>query len=269
MIKKCAVINDISGFGKCSLTAAVPVMAAMKVQALPVVTSVLSHQTAFDDYRIIDTSGFIDEVIDGWKKNRVVLDGILTGFIANDEQIHMINRFIDAFRNDENILVVDPVMGDDGEVYKNYTENMIEGVRSLAGRADVITPNAMELCILAGKDFTSDENLLYEYAKTLLSDTLKDIVVTGIKKDDEIITLCVNEDGSVRIRGNYIRGSYSGTGDILASVVTAGILKGKKVAECASIAHEFIEKSILDTDYPDTREGVCFEKHLDMLYENF
>ena len=266
-MKKCAVINDISGFGKCSLTAAIPVMSAMQVQVNPVVTAVLSHQTDFDIYRMKDTSDFMDELIDGWVRNFVSEDAILTGFIANSTQIERIERFIEKFKNDGNILVVDPVMGDDGRVYDNYNDVMIDGVRRLSLKADIITPNAMELCLLAGTEFTSDAGTLEKLAKGLLSERLKCIMVTGIKNDGKITTLTVTKDGSERISTPYLKGSYSGTGDIFASVVTAGIIRGMNAKDAAALAVEFISKSIEVTDTKDRREGVCFEKQLGWLSE--
>lgn len=266
-MKKCAVINDISGFGKCSLTAAIPVMAAMQVQVNPVVTSILSHQTDFDIYKMTDTSEFMDELIDGWVKNGVREDAILTGFIANAAQIERIERFIDVFKNDENILVVDPVMGDDGRVYDNYTDSMIDGVRRLSEKADIITPNAMELCLLAKTEFTSDIARLEKLAQGLLSKRLKCVMVTGIKNHGDIATLTVTKDGSYSISVPYLKGSYSGTGDIFASVVTAGIIQGMSPKDAAALAAGFISKSIEVTDTKDRREGVCFEKQLGWLSE--
>lgn len=269
MIKKCAVVNDVSGFGKCSISASLPIMAAMKVQACPVVTSVLSHQTAFDNYRIMDTSSFMDELIDGWKRNHVRVDAILTGFMANTEQIDRVQGFIDSFCGEDTVLVVDPVMGDDGEVYKNYTAEMCDKVRELSRIATLITPNAMELCILVRKEFTSDVRKLEKYAKSLLSDTVKYVAVTGIKSERQIGTLVVSKERVSLISADYHPGSYSGTGDIFASILTAALARGLDVFDAADFAAGFISECIRDTDENDTREGICFEEHMGEICEKF
>ena len=123
-MKKIAVIQDMSGLGKCSLTAAIPVISAMGVQACPLPTAILSNQTGYDSYFYDDYTGHMDEFIKEWKKQNFVPDGIYTGFIASEHQVDNILRFIQEFAVEGTQILVDPVMGDNGSVYKTYSHSL-------------------------------------------------------------------------------------------------------------------------------------------------
>ena len=152
-MKKIAVINDLSGFGKCSLTAAIPIISVLKAQCCPITTAVLSNQTGYDDYFCKDLTDELPAVIDKIKKLNPTFDGILTGFISNPKQGKIIADFIDYFKKDGTLVVVDPVMADDGAVYDCYTDECVSAIKSIAKKADIITPNLTELCILCDDDF--------------------------------------------------------------------------------------------------------------------
>ncbi len=136
-MKKCAVINDLSGFGKCSLGAAIPIISSMGCEVHPLLTAVLSNQTD-------SMSSFIQQ----WKRLGASFDAILTGFVCDENQIDIINAFADEFKDDNTIFVVDPVMADNGSLYDCYTPIMCEKIKSLCYKADVITPNTGELAFI-------------------------------------------------------------------------------------------------------------------------
>ncbi|MGN0522027.1 MAG: PfkB family carbohydrate kinase, partial [Eubacterium sp.] len=179
MTKKCAVINDISGFGKCSLTAAIPIISAMGVEVHPLATAVLSNQTAYDSYASFSLTDTMLPFIDEWKKLNVSFDSILTGFVTDEKQLDIIGKFIDTFNNDNTLTVVDPVMADNGALYDGYSVEMCDKIRILSKKADVITPNICELAILAKEKYSNDYETIVKYAKKLLNEGIKNIVVTG------------------------------------------------------------------------------------------
>ena len=114
MTKKIAVINDLSGFGRCSLTAAISVIAAMGVQPCPLPTAVLSAQTGYPSYYCDDYTEKMEYFRSEWKKMGQTFDGIYTGFVASEQQIDQIFHFVETFDTPDTFLLVDPVMGDDG-----------------------------------------------------------------------------------------------------------------------------------------------------------
>ena len=134
-MKKIAVLNDLSGLGKCSLTAAIPVISVMGIQACPLPTAVLSCQTGFPSYYCDDYTDRMDKIMDEWKKLDFQPDGIYTGFLADAAQADKVLSFIALFGGENVKILVDPVMGDDGEEYPIYTEELCEKMRFLAKKS--------------------------------------------------------------------------------------------------------------------------------------
>ncbi len=261
-MKKCAVINDISGFGKCSLVATLPVLACMQVEAKPFPTAVLSNQTAYDSYFMHDLGDIMPAYCNQWQKLGATFDGIITGFVANEKQFDGVFDFINQYKSDSTLLVVDPIMADDGALYDNYSNAMCQKVKQLCSMANVITPNCTELSILCNKPYTTDIDLLGEYAKSLITPTLTDIIVTGVVNGDTITNICVSKNGTTCVSAPYIQGSFSGTGDIFTAIVSGSLLNDKNIISAVETAQDFIAKSIKSTTVTDSRNGIDFEYHL-------
>ncbi len=278
-MKKIAAVNDLSGFGKCSLTAAIPIISALGVQCCPLVTGVFSNQTGYDSFYCRDCTDDMEPCIEEWKKLDANFDGILTGFIANGKQGKIIHKLIDTFGKENTVIAVDPVMADDGEIYKCYDEESVKAIMSLAERADIITPNLTELCLLSGKNYCDivalDRKALLKEIKNMSllqnRDKAKIVVTSGIHLSENEVANTVYDGGKfdVIVTPHY-GGSFSGTGDILASFVTAQYIKGVPVAKAVEEASAFICKSIEET-IRDTKgeynrmDGVHFEKYLSEL----
>ena len=271
MVKKIAVINDLSGFGKCSLSVALPIISSMGMECVALPTAILSNQTGFDSFYSVDFTNHLTPFIDEWKKQNAEFDAILTGYLGSEKQVDIIIDFIDHFGKNA-LVFVDPVMADDGVVYDTYNDVLCEKVKALAKKANIITPNLTELCILCGADYneiSKEENYhkIEALAQSLLSDTTKTVIVTGVKTNDKIFNIIVDENSTNVVKSTLLKGSYSGTGDIFSSVVCGGVVNGKSVTDAVTLATEFIAKSIKSTptklDYePD---GVNFQKQLEML----
>lgn len=275
-MKKIAVINDISGFGRCSLTAAIPVISALGVECCPLPTAVLSNQTGYKSYHCIDLTDELESYVDEWKKLGYKFDAILTGYIASAKQADLILKFIDDFKTENTKLIVDPVMADDGKIYGTYSKELCKKVVEISRKANIITPNITELCILTGTNYETiiskkDESLYLNYvadiAKALLSDNLRSIIVTGVVTSGSICNILVEKDGISVARSEIFGGSYSGTGDLFASVISAEVAKGTSLVYAIELATKFLEKSIKSSfrEGTDRNDGVNFEKCLEML----
>lgn len=271
-MKKVAVINDISGFGKCSLTVSLPILSTLGLECCPVPTAILSNQTGFDSYFCSDFTESLPPYIDVWKKQNVKFDSILTGYLASEKQVDIILDFIDCFGKNS-LVFVDPVMADDGVLYDTYDNALCEKVKALTKKADIIIPNLTELCILCDADYNvinskNDVAAIEKLARSLFNDTLKTVIVTGVKRNDEIYNIIVRNNGTKIVKSTLLKGSFSGTGDIFSSIVCGMVTRGKSVFDAVTLAVKFIEKSIKDTptnlDYEP--KGVNFQKHLEMIY---
>ena len=276
MTKKAAVINDLSGFGKCSLTAAIAVLSVMGIQPCPMPTAILTNQSGFRNYQSIDFTKNMNGYIDHWQANQAEFDGIYSGYITNAEQIDIIGRFIDTFRKTSTSVVVDPVMADNGKIYKAYSFDMCHKMRELTAKADYITPNLTELCILTDNNYSdvakSTSDFLFakieQMAMELVKRNNQTVIVTGVVENEDIYN-CVFQHGKADfVKSKLFNGSFSGTGDLFASVFTGGIINGLSVKDSISKASSFLEKAIYDTISQqnfDPKHGVEFEKNLKLL----
>ncbi len=265
MTKKCAVINDISGFGKCSLTAAIPIISVMGVEVHPLVTAVLSNQTAYESYSSVSLTDKLSDFIHEWKKLNVRFDSILTGFVADEKQLDIISEFIDTFKSGNTILVVDPVMADNGSLYDGYNSAMCSKMRLLCKKADVITPNICELALLADEDFSNDYNKIERYAHKLIEQGIKNIVVTGYRQNGEISNIVFSRGETYKATAVHTGGYYSGTGDIFSCIVTGALTRGMSLNDAVSKATSFIEKAVFHTSVKNHNDGVEFETILEDL----
>ena len=277
MIKKAAVINDLSGFGKCSLTASIAVLSVMGVQPCPMPTAVLTNQTGYKNHYCIDLTDELSHYKEMWSLNNESFDGIYSGYIADKRQVDIIFDFINTFRKSNTVVLVDPVMGDNDRLYSAYNDESCKKICGLARSADIITPNLTELCILTDTDFDklnshceSDDFLdrISEVAKGAISHSEQKIVVTGINKGGCLYNGVFSKQDCDFIKAECHGGSFSGTGDIFASIVFASVVNGESLVSSVKKAVSFIEKATADTakEPYDRNDGINFEKFLYQLH---
>lgn len=281
-MKRVALINDLSGFGKCSLTAAIPVISVMGIQACPLPTAILSAQTGFEHYYCDDFTDRMDYFTEQWRKMDISFDGIYSGYLASPLQIKKVIHFLEEFEEKGTLYLADPVMGDNGKGYHIFSEELLCGMRELTGRASVITPNLTELCFLADEDYfeliahkqDSDymeriQNLCEKLATK--ASRPQTVMVTGIireKAGDEYIgTLAVSEGESIFMENIYTGRSFSGTGDLFASVICGSLINGMTVKGALEKAMSFLQVAIEDASVENipSNHGVQFEKYLSRL----
>lgn len=282
MTKKIAVINDLSGFGRCSLTAAISVISAMGVQPCPLPTAILTAQTGYPSYYCDDYTDKMDTFRSEWKKMGQRFDGIYTGFVASEAQIEHIFHFIETFDMPDTFLLVDPVMGDDGNKYAMFTKGLLEQMKRLADKADIITPNLTELCLLGDTDFHEISSIpdyrqmmraIEKLTFSLYRGSGKHIIVTGIHYMDEEGTplmgnLYLSDSCQKLCSFPYIGGSYSGTGDLFASCIAAGVARGDAIPDIINMAGEFLELALKDSvrENVPRNDGTNYEQYLPLLF---
>lgn len=268
--KKIAVVNDFSGFGRCSLAVALPIISVMKVQCCPVPTSIFSNHTGFDSYFFDDYTKKMEPYIEEWKKLDLHFEGICTGFLGSKEQIALVGRFLQDFGKEDTKVLIDPVMGDYGKPYATYTMEMCLEMKKLVQYADILTPNLTEACILTDTPYKDKwKTAEIQAMAQQLSDMGPDkIVITGIPQGSFVANLCYEKGAEVKIiRTHKVGTSRSGTGDIFASILAADAVNGVPFGQSVKKASGFIKKCIISSierDIPLT-DGVCFEDHLAKL----
>ncbi len=281
-MKKIALINDLSGFGKCSLTAAIPVISVMGIQACPLPTAVLSSQTGFEEYFCDDFTDRMKDITDQWKKLDVNFDGIYSGYLADSLQIEKVLYFLEQFQKKDTLYLADPVMADHGKPYGMFTEKFLQGMKVLTRKANVLTPNLTELCLLADEDYEKmighcqEEDYIARIqsaSEKLLAkaEGKQTIVVTGIlrkKTGQEYVgNLAVSAEESFHIENPYTGMGFSGTGDLFASVICGSLVKGLSIREAMEKATYFLQEAIEEASKENVSpcHGVHFEKYLSRL----
>lgn len=268
--KKIAVINDFSGFGRCSIAVALPIISTLKIQCCPLPTSIFSNHTGFDSFFFDDYTDKMPQYINEWKKLGLQFDGITSGFLGSKKQIEIVTQFFKDFKTKENIIIVDPVMGDYGKIYATYTKEMCEEMKKLVQYADIITPNITELCILTDTPYQEKWKIseLEKMTEELSKKGPGKIVVTGIVQKEFIANFCYEKGRPSKIlRCHRVGTQRSGTGDVFSSIIAADAVNQVPFDKSVKKASDFIKKCILksiEMDIPVT-DGVCFEELLQTL----
>lgn len=269
--KKIAVINDISGFGRCSIAVSMPIISAMKVQCCPIPTSIFSNHTGFPEFFFDDYTEKMQLYIDEWKKLGLEFNGIQTGFLGSEKQIAIVQKFIEDFCTPHTTVVIDPVMGDHGKTYSTYTPELCQSMKQLVAYADILTPNLTEACILTDTPFHEGHwtmKELDELAHELAKQGPEKIVITGVPQKKFVSNLIFEKGGETKLlRTLRIGSERSGTGDVFSSIVAADAVNHVPFEESVRKASHFIKKCILrsiELGLPKT-DGVCFEEFLTTL----
>ena len=270
--KKLVTIQDISCYGKCSSTVALPVISAMGIECSVIPTAVLStHTGGFKGFTFHDLTDEMPKIIDHWKKQKIDFNTIYTGYLGSKEQIGIVSGFIDDFSDKDSLVFVDPVMGDWGKLYSGFKPDFPSEMSLLCRKADVIVPNMTEASLLLGVEYKETYDM--DYVKKILKDLCElgpnISVITGIKFDGR----SQGAIGYSKYSGSYseyfgenIPRSFHGTGDVFSSSMAGALTLGMTLEEALKIAVDFTVESIKQTiDDPDEWYGVNFESALPEL----
>lgn len=272
-----AAIHDISGFGRCSLTVAIPILSVMGLQCCPVPTASLSTHTGdFEGFTFLDMTDEMPKIAAHWKSLNLEFQAIYSGFLGSERQIRIVEDFIHTFRRPDTVVVVDPVMGDHGEVYQTYTPAMCAGMAHLAEHADVITPNLTEAALLLGVPYESlpaGEAGCRAIAEQLSMGGRRSVVLTGVSAGPELTGAACFDAGTGRthlLQTQRVRREFLGSGDVFSSVLTGALVRGDSLPSATRQAVEFVRACAERTAAQDLprREGVDFEPLLHLLLDS-
>lgn len=272
--KRMAVINDFSGFGRCSITVSLPIVSAMGIQCCAMPTAVFSNHTGYADYFFDDYTDKMELYFSKWKKLGLTFDGIYTGFLGSEKQMGIVERFFSQFCTEQTKIIMDPIMGDNGKLYSTYTRQMCRNMKSLIGYADIITPNLTEACFMTDTPFEKgiySREKLTEMAKQLCRTGAKKVVITGISRGEELTNFLYEKDHDAvsfcTVSGLKVGKERAGTGDVFSSIIAADAVNGVEFRESVIKAGRFIAKATLLSERlaVPPQDGICFEPFLKEL----
>lgn len=266
-----AAIHDLSCFGRCSLTIALPVLSAMGCQCCPLPTALLSAHTGFPGNTFLDLTVEMGRIADHWAAMDLQFDAIYSGFLGSADQVDTVARFFDTFKKSDTAVIVDPVMGDHGTAYRTCTPELCRGMRVLAENSDVITPNLTEAALLLDRPYEEIRQAdAYEVVRRLSLGGRRSVVLTGyFSEPGQTGALCFDRDSgeSKAVQTPREPHDFSGTGDLFASVLAGGVARGVPLFQAAQAAADFVRDCIARTlaEGLTEQDGVDFEPLLGQL----
>jgi pyridoxine kinase len=268
--KKAAVINDFSGFGRCSIAVQLPILSAMGMQCCPLPTAIFSNHTGFPSCAWTDYTDHMAAYMEEWKKLDLRFQAISSGFLGSHRQIDLVERFLNMFKAPDTVAVVDPVMGDHGKLYRTYSMELVEGMRSLVHSADILTPNLTEASLLTRRSYDPNvsEAELGRMCEELCGNRPKKVVISGLFHGDTLGNY-VYESGKVprMVRERRVGSPRSGTGDVFCAIITGCAVNGVDFADSVAMASGFVARSIVRSEELGipTTDGIAFEELLGEL----
>ena len=271
---KILTIQDISCYGQCSITVALPVISAFGIETAVLPSAVLStHTSGFTDFTVRDLTEDIPEIRKHWEKEGISFDAIYTGFIASQEQLDYIKDIIGSRLNDNGLVFVDPAMADHGEFYNGFDQEFADAMGELCKLGDYILPNTTEACYILHKPWkeTFSKEEMLEMAKELSQFTKRYVILKGYENDNDemgMIVLDKQENTIDMVYNDKVNYVSHGTGDVFASSFVGSVMLGKSPSSAAKVAGEFTKKAIEKTIGDKTHTyGVKFEQAIPELYD--
>ena len=272
-VPRIAAIHDLSGFGKASLTVVIPILSTLGIQVCPLATAVLSTHSMIEGYRFVDLTEHMRQFVAHWKELEIDFDAVYSGFLGSANQVAIVEEVIQAFARPRQLVVVDPVLGDDGRMYGPLQPAMVAEMRRLVRSADVITPNLTEAALLLEEPFqpVMEPQTVKAWLRRLAAFGPRIVIITSVKEKKPGRTAVLafdKQDGRFwKVGCDYIPANYPGTGDSFASVVVGCLLQGDSLPIALDRAVQFISIAIRSTfgyaRHP--REGIVLERVLHNL----
>lgn len=269
-MKRIASIQDFSCIGSCSQTIALPVLSAMGVECVALPTALLSAHTAFDGFVSLDLTPQLPAIIAHWRAMHLRFDAVYTGYLASAEQVGLVGALLDGMDERPALTLIDPVMGDNGALYAGFSDSFPQAMRALCGRADVLTPNVTEACLLTGTAYSpvQDAAQTRRLLGRLLELGCRAAVLTGLRVDGDMAVAALQRDGTgTLVRTSYIPEVFHGTGDLFASTCAGALVQGAPLERAVRLAADYVALTLRRTvQAPDRRwYGVNFQETLPEL----
>lgn len=270
--KNAAAIHDISGLGKCSLTAALPVLSAAGISVGVLPTAVLSTQTGgLNNYTYRDLTCDMRGIMSHWQSLNIKFDAVYSGFLGSAEQIDIVSDFLEIFRHENCLFLCDPAMADNGKLYNTFDIRFAEMMKKLCRKADILVPNMTEAAFLLDCPYVeppySDDFIRDIVRRLALQYKAENIVLTGVELNGSGIGVAAYNRKTDTVSFSFrpkIDGIFHSTGDLFSSALLGAMLNGFDINTSADIAIDFTVSAILKTveNGGDSRFGLAFEKCL-------
>lgn len=268
MNKTICCVNDMPGVGKIALGAMIPILSAKGISVTNLPTALVSNTLDYGKFQILDTTDYMRKTVEVWNELGFKFDCISTGFMVNPAQINVIERLISCQDSEKLMVIVDPIMGDDGHLYNGMNEMNVEIMKRLSSLADILIPNFTEACFLTNL-FKELSHLTYQQSVELIQGCralgAKSVVITSIKVEEKDCVIGYDHklDETFMLEFEYIQGRFPGTGDIFSAVLAAEVLNQKTLKEASFSAMETVKNLVIENlESKEKYLGVNIEKFI-------
>lgn len=267
-MKKICCVNDMPGVGKIALSAMIPILSAKGIDVTSLPTALVSNTLDFGKFDILDTTDYMGKTVDIWHELGFRFDCISTGFMVNPKQIEIVEKLINNQNKDKLLVIVDPIMGDEGKLYNGMTDHNVAIMRKLSAYADVLIPNFTEACFLTNR-FYEGNTLNDAQAKELLTAVRnlgsKSVVITSASVNEKncVIGYDHTKKETFSIEFDLIDVRFPGTGDIFSAVLVSYLLNGESLYVATKHAMDAVSTIIVDNlDKKEKFFGVDIERYI-------
>lgn len=275
-MKRILTIQDISCVGKCSLTVALPIISAMGIECAVLPTAVLSTHTAFNGFTFRDLTDDMQTNYEHWLNQNIYFDCIYTGYLGSIKQLDLVGQIFDKFKRNNTLTIVDPVMADNGKLYKGFNLEFAKSMLSLCCNADIIVPNLTEASFLLNQEYIPNgysEDYIRDTLKKLTQNGAKTAILTGVSFEKESLGVYAYDsikDEYFYYFREHLPKSFHGTGDVFASTLSGALCNNKDIKSALKIAVDFTVESIKQTiNNPNSNwYGVDFETAIPYLIKS-
>lgn len=268
MQKRILTIQDYSAMGRCSLTVALPIISSMEIECVGLPTAILSNHTAFPSWEFVDLTSHMLDFVNKWDNFNNSFDMIYTGYLAKG-QADVVLKIISKLKENKTKILIDPAFADGGKLYPGFDLNHVQDMKKLVCVSNYLVPNLSEACFLTDTEYDlSNEKIYDEVCNKLLQMGAKNVILTGIKKGDQVVCLFKNNDEQFTYGSHNLNKKFHGTGDVFASALAGCLTNGSNNLDAIKKAHDFttlaMEKTIED-NVDGILYGPEFEKALYLL----
>ena len=272
MQKRILTIQDYSVLGRCSLTVALPIISSLQIECVGLPTAVLSNHTAFPTFSFVDLTDHMLESVNKWDGYNNNFDMIYTGYLAKG-QVDIVLSIIKKLKRENTIIFIDPAFGESGKLYKGFDKEHVDDMKRLVEISDYLLPNLTEACYLTDTFYQpEDHELAYSVVDKLLALGAKNVVLTGVKRENNVGCLLVNKKNQYYYGTNDLKKKFHGTGDVFSSALAGSILSTDDITKAIKVAHEFTSLAMQKT-IEDNVDGILygpeFEKAIPFLVDQF
>ena len=268
MNKKICCVNDMPGVGKIALSAMIPILSAKGISVTCLPTALVSNTLDFGKFEILDTSDYMNKTIDVWNELGFKFDCISTGFMVNPQQVSLVEKLIMNQKKESLLVVVDPIMGDEGKLYNGMNETNVAIMRELSAHADILIPNFTEACFLTNHFF--DQGMTLKQANELIHECralgAKSVVITSAKINNRCCVIGYDhlKDDFFTIDYKLIDVRFPGTGDIFSAVLISETLNGKNLHDATLRAMNVVSDLIRENKEKEEKFlGVNIEEYIE------